>query len=257
MENGDPALFEIINGFFGEAWEYTAVLPQGFNSNFFMINQDGLDYTYRSQYLKNIETSGDQSINFYGNDFSNQIGGTDGNNTFIGYGGDDILFGGSGVDRAVYQGDYNYYAILPPIVTLDSSFHIIDLYPNRDDTDILYEFEEIEFNGIVYLLSDLLDLNSVEQFPSKFSLDSPYPNPFNPSTSISYDIPKTGKIHLAVFDLNGRLIKTLKNGETKRGYHSTIWDAKDENGVGVSTGIYFIKLTSSSFLNTKKILYLK
>ncbi|MBT6516747.1 MAG: M6 family metalloprotease domain-containing protein [Candidatus Marinimicrobia bacterium] len=257
MAIGDSALFAIINGYFGEAWEYTAVLPQGFNSNFFMKNQEGLDYTYRSQYLKNIETSGDQSINFYGNDFSNQIVGTNGNNTFIGYGGDDILIGGSGVDRAIYRGDYNYYAILPPFVTSDSSFQIIDLYPNRDDIDHLYEFEEIEFNGIVYLLSDLLDLNSDEQFPSKFSLDSPYPNPFNPSTSISYDIAKTGQIHLAVYDLNGRLIKTLKNGEAKRGYYSVIWDAKDENGAGVSTGIYFIKLTSLSFLNTHKILYLK
>jgi hypothetical protein len=222
-----------------------------------MINQEGLDYTYRSQYLKNIKTSGDQSINFYGNDFSNQISGTTGNNTFIGYGGDDILIGGSGVDRAIYRGDYNYYAILPPIVTLDSSFQIIDLYPNRDGTDHLFEFEEIEFNGIVYLLSDLLDLNSDEQFPSEFSLDSPYPNPFNPNTSISYDIAKTGQIHLAVYDLNGRLIKTLKNGEAKRGYYSVIWDAKDENGAGVSTGIYFIKLTSLSLLETQKVLYLK
>ena len=107
------------------------------------------------------------------------------------------------------------------------------------------------------MLSDLLDLNSEEQFPSKFSLDSPYPNPFNPSTSISYDIAKTGQIHLAVYDLNGRLIKTLKNGETKRGYYSVIWEAKDENSVGVSTGIYFIKLTSISFLETQKVLYLK
>ena len=53
-----------------------------------MINQEGLDYTYRSQYLKNIEAPGNQSINLYGNDFSNQIGGTNGNNTFIGYGGE-------------------------------------------------------------------------------------------------------------------------------------------------------------------------
>ena len=161
------------------------------------------------------------------------------------------------MDRAIYQGDFNYYAILPPVVTLDSSFQIIDLYPNRDGIDHLFEFEEIEFNGIVYLLSDLLDLNLAEQFPSEFSLGSPYPNPFNPSTSISYDIPKTGKIHLAVFDLNGRLIKTLKNGEAKRGYYSVIWDAKDKNGEGVSTGIYFIKLTSLSYLKTQKILYLK
>jgi flagellar hook assembly protein FlgD len=57
--------------------------------------------------------------------------------------------------------------------------------------------------------------------------------------------------------LNGRLIKTLKNGEAKRGYYSVIWDAKDKNGEGVSTGIYFIKLTSLSYLKTQKILYLK
>ena len=107
------------------------------------------------------------------------------------------------------------------------------------------------------MLSDLLNLISDEQLPSKFLLDSPYPNPFNPSTSIFYDIAKTGQIHLAVYDLNGRLIKTLKNDEAKRGYHSVIWDAKDENGMDVSTGIYFIKLTSLSFLDTRKILYLK
>jgi len=57
--------------------------------------------------------------------------------------------------------------------------------------------------------------------------------------------------------LNGRLIKTLKNGEAKRGYYNVTWDAKDENGVGVSTGIYFIKLNSLSLLETQKVLYLK
>ena len=161
------------------------------------------------------------------------------------------------MDRAIYQGDYNYYAVLPPIVTLDSSFQIIDLYPNRDGTDHLYDFEEVEFNGIIYLLSDFLEMNSNDQYPTEFSLGSPYPNPFNPATSISFDIAETGQIHLAVYDLNGRLIHTLKNGVTERGHYVMIWDAKDENGIGVSTGIYFIKLSSSSFLKTQKILFLK
>ena len=257
METGDPALFNIINGFAGETWEYTAVLPVGFNSDFYLNYQGGLDYTYRSQYLKNFVTSGDQSINYYGNDYPNEIAGNNGDNQFTGFGGDDILTGGDGLDRAIYQGDYNYYAVLPPIVTLDSSFQIIDLYPNRDGTDHLYDFEEVEFNGIIYLLSDFLEMNSNDQYPTEFSLGSPYPNPFNPATSISFDIAETGQIHLAVYDLNGRLIHTLKNGVTERGHYAVIWDAKDENGIGVSTGIYFIKLSSSSFLKTQKILFLK
>ena len=257
MEAGDPALFNIIYGFLGETWEYTAVLPDGFSSDFYLNLQDGLEYTNRSQYVKNFITSGDLSINFYGNDFPNEIVGNDGDNHFTGFGGDDILRGGAGYDRVIFQGDFVYYAILPPLVTGDSSFQIIDLIPNRDGTDHLYDFEEITFNGVVYSLSDFLDMNSIEQLPTEFALHSPFPNPFNPITSISYDVAESGEVNLAVHDLNGRLIRTLHQGESNRGKYSVVWDAKDEKGTPVSTGIYFIKLTTSSLIKTQKVLFLK
>ena len=257
MEAGDPSLYAIINGFFGEAWEYTAVLPDGFSSDFYLEKQIGLDYTYRSQYLKNFKVSGETSINFYGNSFSNAIVGNDGDNQFIGYDGEDILHGGDGNDRAIFQGDYPYYAILPPEITGDSSFQIIDLVPGRDGTDHLYDFEEIEFNGVVYQLDNLLDISSNNSLPTKYRLNNPIPNPFNPITSISFDIAEFDFVNLKVYDLNGRMIRILKQGYLDQGKYSIKWDATDENGLPAPTGIYFVRLTTHSFSQTKKVLYLK
>ena len=146
--------------------------------------------------------------------------------------------------------------IIPPHATDDSSYQVIDISPDRDGTDHLFSVEEIEFNGVVYTLSELLGV-SQSQLPEEFALYTPYPNPFNPTTQIRVDVAESGRVQLAVYDINGRLVRTLVDATLDRGHHEMEWDARDRNGHMISTGVYFIQFTAVSYRNTNKVLFLK
>lgn len=70
------------------------------------------------------------------------------------------------------------------------------------------------------------------------------PNPFNPSTTIGYELPEAGWTHLAVFDLNGFLVATLVEGELPAGAHEAIWDGRDRNGRPAASGVYLCRLST-------------
>jgi hypothetical protein len=90
------------------------------------------------------------------------------------------------------------------------------------------------------------------QLPERFSLSQNYPNPFNPSTTIEYNIPQQSQVTVKIFDLLGREVASLVNEKKDAGRYSVQWNAKD-----VSSGIYFYKLTSGNFIETKKMLVVK
>ena len=76
---------------------------------------------------------------------------------------------------------------------------------------------------------------------------SNYPNPFNSETTISFSLPKSDNISLEVFNIRGQLVETLVTGHREAGEHSAIWDAED-----ISSGIYFYRILTSDFTDTKK-----
>jgi hypothetical protein len=84
-----------------------------------------------------------------------------------------------------------------------------------------------------------------------------YPNPFNPETTIQLSIPTTSEVNLSVYNLKGQLVKTLANGQLAAGNHSYTWDGKDQNGVNVSSGIYFYKVESDTQTINKRMILLK
>ncbi len=88
--------------------------------------------------------------------------------------------------------------------------------------------------------------------PTKYFLNQNYPNPFNPSTKIRFDIIKSGIVKLEVYDIVGRKLQTLINENLQPGTYETTFDA-----AGLSSGIYFYKLTTDGFSQTKKMLLLK
>jgi hypothetical protein len=81
--------------------------------------------------------------------------------------------------------------------------------------------------------------------PRSHLLGQNYPNPFNPSTTISYDVPRTGMITIRIFDLLGRLVKTLLNDEKSPGTYSIAWNGLDDRGSHLSSGMYFYELKIS------------
>ena len=93
--------------------------------------------------------------------------------------------------------------------------------------------------------------------PAKFTLTGNYPNPFNPSTTISYSIPSDGNVELTVYNIKGQKVKTLINGTQPTGVYNVTWNGKDDNDRSVSSGLYFYKLRSSGKTAVKKMLLLK
>lgn len=79
-----------------------------------------------------------------------------------------------------------------------------------------------------------------------------YPNPFNPSTTIKFSIPQRGLAKLVIYDINGRIIATPVNTDLNVGSYDIFFDASN-----LSSGIYFYRLESGSFVETKKMLMIK
>ena len=97
-----------------------------------------------------------------------------------------------------------------------------------------------------------------EPVPSMFRLGHGSPNPFNPVTSIDYDIPAGGGVvDICVFDVAGRRVATLYSGHHDPGTHSVTWNGRDSRGRSVASGIYFVRLDAREFSASRKMILLK
>lgn len=94
--------------------------------------------------------------------------------------------------------------------------------------------------------------------PSAFELVNNHPNPFNPSTSISYDVPQQAHITLVVYIALGQEVVRLVDEFKQPGRYIAIWQGRNLNGIGVSSGVYFYRLsTSTGFVKSKRMTLLK
>jgi hypothetical protein len=95
--------------------------------------------------------------------------------------------------------------------------------------------------------------------PKAYSLAQNSPNPFNPSTTISYSVPEgnTDHVSLSVYDLRGRLIRTLVDQVREAGNYSVFWDGTDRFGRQVSSGVYFYRIRAGEFTQSRKMVLLK
>ncbi|MFZ1289924.1 MAG: FlgD immunoglobulin-like domain containing protein [Melioribacteraceae bacterium] len=92
---------------------------------------------------------------------------------------------------------------------------------------------------------------------SNFTLENNYPNPFNPSTNINFNISKQANVRLDIFNSLGELVTTITNDNYNVGNYSLSWNGKDQNGNNATSGIYFYKLSSEYFTATKSMILLK
>jgi hypothetical protein len=103
------------------------------------------------------------------------------------------------------------------------------------------------------------DINSVTTYPEEIRLHQNYPNPFNPEKTIDFEIQKTEKVKLVIYNTLGKEVKTLLDNELQAGKYSTTWNGKDDTNNKVSSGIYFYQLTFGNNKQsiTKKLIFLK
>ncbi|MBL7024187.1 MAG: T9SS type A sorting domain-containing protein [Candidatus Marinimicrobia bacterium] len=108
----------------------------------------------------------------------------------------------------------------------------------------------------VELIHAVLNLEQGE-LPISFDLLPNYPNPFNPLTSIRYDLPVEAEVSLQVFDLKGRLVQTLVRSRQSQGRYAIWWNGTSNSGYPVSAGVYLCHLQASDYSATIKMLYLR
>jgi hypothetical protein len=97
-----------------------------------------------------------------------------------------------------------------------------------------------------------LETSTIVGLPTKYTLSQPYPNPFNPTTTIEFSMPQTEFVTVKVYNIVGNEITTLINDELSIGYHSIQWDGSHQ-----PSGVYFVKFESGGFVKTKKMVLLK
>ena len=121
----------------------------------------------------------------------------------------------------------------------------------NDDCFVLWQ-NKFELTLYVTYCDVSLDVDDKDQLPNNMSLSNNYPNPFNPSTKIEYKIPETGRVLLKVYDLLGREVVTLVNEEKPAGSYDITFDANK-----LPSGVYYYRLASENFIETKKMVLIK
>jgi hypothetical protein len=114
------------------------------------------------------------------------------------------------------------------------------------------------FDNISFSPSNSVGIdNKSETLPQGFLLEQNFPNPFNPTTTLRYELPENAFAKITIYDMMGREVKTLVNSLQAAGYKSIQWDATNNQGYHVSAGVYLYSIEAGDFRQTKKMILLK
>ena len=131
------------------------------------------------------------------------------------------------------------------------TFAYFDYDENRMHFNIdTFSFTADMNQGDALIPVDLNIYDELSNIPNNYKLHKNYPNPFNPSTNISLEVPERENITVSIYDINGRLVETLYNGLISPGTHEFIWNAKSN-----SSGIYLVNLVSPNEKLVQKLLF--
>ncbi len=117
--------------------------------------------------------------------------------------------------------------------------------------DIKWNEEEIVENAAEMTLNAVLGISD-NLIPQVYALHQSYPNPFNPVTTIRYDLPEISNFSLIVYDIKAREVAELYNGSQVPGYYTIVWDADKH-----SSGVYFVKMIAGDYVKTQKLMLVK
>ena len=122
---------------------------------------------------------------------------------------------------------------------------------------VYYRLEQVDLDGSISQ-SNVIEvlLGARMPLPTEFAVNV-YPNPFNPSTTISYDLPEAGPVTVVIYDVLGQQVRHLVSQVTSAGRYSIQWDARDNQGRGVASGVYIAKVDAGTSTLSQKMLLLK
>ena len=99
--------------------------------------------------------------------------------------------------------------------------------------------------------------DEINQLPNAFNLYNNYPNPFNPVTTLRYDLPEDALVNITIYDIMGRIVRTLINSQQNAGFKSIQWNATNDAGSPLPAGLYLYKIQADNFVQTRKMVLLK
>ena len=179
----------------------------------------------------------------------------------------------SSVIDSVFRYIEEIYPYVNEIIAADDLAAAQD--PNYNSTYYNILWEELDSLTISVIHCAIIDLASIWQtawinagsptllsndeqsIPNVYVLYENYPNPFNPVTTLRYDLPENGHVNITIYDLLGREVKTLIDQTQNAGYRSVIWNATNDYGKQVSAGIYLYQIQTGEYISTKKMVLLK
>jgi len=133
---------------------------------------------------------------------------------------------------------------------------------NVPDAQVVF-IDEANPDNIATATTDANGMYQVElttgvetQIPETFTLKQNFPNPFNPTTTIPFSLREAGKVDLVIYNIMGQKVKTLVSRILSAGEHNVVWNGRDDNGRGVSAGVYIYRLKCSGFSKANKMLLL-
>lgn len=123
---------------------------------------------------------------------------------------------------------------------------------------VYYYLRQVDFDGSAARSQTIeVTLASVQVLPTVMSLAQNFPNPFNPETTIRFDIATEASVSVRIFDITGQLIRTLVSDSRAAGSYTELWDGRTDAGVRVGSGVYFYELKAGSFSSMKKMTFVQ
>ena len=122
---------------------------------------------------------------------------------------------------------------------------------------VFHDWYSIDFNYDIFRVNGSLEMLENPILPQTFVLHQNHPNPFNPVTKIHYDLPDGVRVNITIYDMMGRVVNNLVSSRKNAGYKSIQWNATNNAGQPVSSGLYLYTIQAGEFRQTKKMVLLK
>ena len=149
---------------------------------------------------------------------------------------------------------YDYYGSMDPCVEMVAEG--LPMVAGLEDVENFYIYVESVMTSMTD--DETVSISHDEGvLPKQYALYPAYPNPFNPTTTLRYELPEDAMVNITIYDMMGRVVKTLVNSKQTAGYKSINWSATSDRNESVSAGLYLYTIEAGAFRQTRKMVLLK